>query len=87
MLENGAYSDSNESKQLAKGSNVYNNNEKLIVELSWKYRKFLGLKIQKQIINILKEDNEFLLFLKDIDNKLYGEVLQVVNNAKERSAR
>jgi hypothetical protein len=76
LLENGAYSDKNMNNQLVKQGNNYTNDEKLLVELSWHYRKMIGLDVQKELLTTFKNDKNFLEFLKENNKELYYKLAE-----------
>lgn len=77
ILENGAYSNKNEKMQIAKGINSYNPQEKILVQTSWKFRKFHGLIMQQQLKEFFEGDKHFLSFLEKEDNELYSKLLEL----------
>lgn len=87
ILENGAYSNKNEQRQIAKSGDNYDAQEKTIVHLGWKYRKFLGRKMQTEMLDLLKADEEFLEDLKVQDKLLYDEFKGMIDATSNQSAK
>jgi len=86
ILENGAYSNKNEQRQIAKSGDNYDTQEKTIVHLGWKYRKFLGRKMQSEMLDLMKEDEEFLEDLKLQDKLLYDDFKGMIDATNNKSA-
>lgn len=80
ILEHGAYSDKNYEVQMAKKSKNYNENEKLLVTMSYKFKKFEGEKLQKDLFEFLSSNKEFLDYLKMNDLELYYEVEKMMKH-------
>ena len=78
ILENGAYSNSNEKVQLTKGANNYNPQEKILVKTSWKFRKLQGRMMQEGLKTYFEKNKEFLAFLKNDDSELYNELKELI---------
>lgn len=77
ILENGAYSNKNEKTQMAKGMNNYNPAEKILVEASWKFRRFHGVILQNILKDFLSSNKEFMDFLKEEDEALYESLQEL----------
>lgn len=82
ILENGAYSNKNEQRQIAKSGDNYDQQERTIVHLGWKYRKYLGRKMQSEMLNLMKGDDEFLEDLEIKDKLLFDEFMVLLNANK-----
>lgn len=81
ILENGAYSDKNFESQMSKKSKNYTVVESDIVELGYRYKKFVGLKLQREILAYMQSDNEFIEYVKSTDLNLYNKIQEIVCNA------
>lgn len=57
---------------MIKSGDNYNNKEKIIVQMSWRYRNALSNQMQNELINVLKNDKEFLKSVKENDKELYN---------------
>jgi hypothetical protein len=80
ILEHGAYSDKNYEMQMSKKSKNYNENEKLLVTMSYKFKKFEGEKLQKELFEFLSKNVEFLEYLKTNDLDLYYEIQKLIKH-------
>jgi hypothetical protein len=81
ILENGAYSDRNFESQMSKKSKNYNPIEKEIVELGYRYKKFIGVKLQHEILDYLQGDDEFIEYVKINDLDLYNRIQEILCHA------
>lgn len=80
VLEHGAYSDKNFERQMNKKGDNYNNQEKRLLELSYKYKKFRGELLQKDLMEYLVTDKEFLDYLRINDLDLYNIIKELIKN-------
>lgn len=71
ILENGAYSLKNEQNQMVKKGDSYNPQEKVLVRMSWKYRRYLGKQAQQSLLDLYERDKDFLDFVKSEDKELH----------------
>jgi len=81
ILENGAYSDKNYERQMTKKFKNYNENEKLLVTLSYRFKKFEGEQLQKQLFKYITENKDFIEYLKINDINLYNQISELIKNA------
>ena len=79
ILENGAYSNKNEQRQIAKSGDNYDQQEKTIVHLSWKYRKYIGRQMQSEMLHLIKMDDEFLKDLEVNDKLLFNDFMGIID--------
>ena len=76
ILENGAYSVSNENRQMVEKSDNYNGFEKVLVQVSWRFRSFVGRKMQGELLDIFRGDKDFLDELKHNDPELFSLLMR-----------
>jgi len=79
ILENGAYSNINEQRQIAKSGDNYDQQERTIVHLSWKYRKFIGRQMQSEMLHLIKMDDDFLKDLETTDKLLFDDFMGIID--------
>jgi hypothetical protein len=82
ILENGAYSTINYERQMSKKSKNYNEFEKKLVTMGYRFKKYYGEKLQKQLFNYISQDKEFLDYLKSNDMELYTDIMDLMNHAE-----
>jgi hypothetical protein len=83
LLENGAYSVKNEQQQMVKKGDNYNPQEKILVKMSWKYRRYLGIQAQRDLIEMYRNDDDFLDFVEGED----GDLLKMFKSMVEVNER
>jgi hypothetical protein len=83
ILENGAYSDKNYQVQMNKKANNYNPDEQILVTAGFLLKKHLGLKLQRELLNMISSDEEFLQYVKSYDESLYEQIKGMINNDKK----
>jgi hypothetical protein len=66
---------------MSKKSKNYTVVESDIVELGYRYKKFVGLKLQREILAYMQSDNEFIEYVKSTDLNLYNKIQEIVCNA------
>lgn len=82
ILEHGAYSDKNYNQQMVKKSSNYNDFEKLLVTMTYRYKKFEGKKLQQQLFDFLKDNKDYLDYIKTMDTELYDRIMEINNNGR-----
>lgn len=82
ILENGAYSDKNYQSQMNKKSDNYNEKEKLLVNMGYRYKQFQGEKMQDELFEQLISDKEYIEHLKINDNCLYETIMEYYKRKK-----
>lgn len=82
ILENGAYSTINYERQMSKKSKNYNEFEKKLVTMGYRFKKYYGEKLQKQLFNYISQDKEFLDYLKSNDMELYTDIMDLMKHAE-----
>ena len=81
VLEHGAYSDKNFERQINKKGENYNNQEKRLLEVVYRFKKFRGEVLQKDLMGYLLSDREFLDYLRTNDLELYKIIEELIKNA------
>lgn len=82
ILENGAYSTINYERQMSKKSKNYNEFEKKLVTMGYKFKKYYGEKLQRELFDYISQDKEFLENLKSNDMELYTEIMDLMKHAE-----
>ena len=80
ILENGAYSDKNFEKQMNKKGENYNIVEKNLVTIAYMYKKYNGEKLQKELFDSIKNDKEFIEYLKSKNKDIYNILKEMEEN-------
>lgn len=78
ILEHGAYSDKNYNMQMTKKSKNYNEFEKLLVTMSYRYKKSEGEKLQKELFKFLVGNKDYMDYIQQTDLELYQEIKRIM---------
>jgi hypothetical protein len=82
ILENGAYSDKNYQNQMNRKSDNYNEKEKLLVTMGYRYKQFNGEELQNQLFNEMINDKKYMEHLKINDKNLYENIIDYLKRKK-----
>ncbi len=82
ILENGAYSTINQQRQDIKADN-YNDKEKIIVDLAWKFRRFESERLQNDFLLFLEKNQDFLKEVSVKEPVLYSKFTALLKKLKE----